>query len=134
MIVVSAFHQRNGFALKASHLAVGQDRLQSIANFDSRTVILNGVENQDAAIGGLCADAPLVEEIDRVTFDVGAVERIDGDERDLGVGFVVDLMAEVFDLTFCALVEHSGEIVDVAGGLEIFDRLGPRGDSQGHDE
>ena len=68
-----------------------------------------------------------MEKIDGITFDVGAVEGIDRDESDLGVGFLVDLMADVLNLGRCAGIEDVGEIIDVAGGLEVFDRLGVRG-------
>ena len=96
----------------------GKNRFEAVADFDAGAMILDRVENQDAAIGRFAADAPLVEEIDGITFDVGAVERIDRHDRDLGVGFLVDLTAEIFNLGNCVGIENVGEIVDVAGGLE----------------
>ena len=134
LAVIFAAHQRDGFALKASYFAIGQNRFQAIADFNAGAVIPDGVENQDSAIGRFAADSPLMEKIDGITFDVGAVQGIDRDESDLRVGFLVDLMADVLNLSRCIGVEDVGEIIDVAGGLEVFDRLGVRGETQGYDQ
>jgi len=75
-----------------------------------------------------------MEKIDGITFDVGAVQCIDRDESDLSVGLIVDLMAEVFYVGSRAGIEDVGEIVDVAGGLEVFDRLGVRGHAEQENE
>ena len=48
--------------------------------------------------------------------------------------FVVNLVADVFDLIRCALIEDVGEIVDVTGGLEVLDRFSACGDSQRYDD
>jgi len=49
---------------------------------------------------------------------------VDGDDGDLSVGFFVDLTADVAHLRGGVRVEYVGEVVDVAGGLELRDRLG----------
>jgi len=134
LAVIFAAHERNGFALKASHLAIGQNRFEAIAHLNAGAVIADGIKDQDSAIGRFAADSPLMEKIDGITFDVGAVEGIDRDESDLGVGFLVDLMAEIFNLGSRAGIEDVGEVVDVAGGLEILDGLGPRGKAQYHND
>jgi hypothetical protein len=131
LAVLFGAHQRNRFALKAAGLAVGQYRFETVADFDAGAMILNGVENQDAAIR-FTSHTPFLSKIDRVTFDVGAVERVDGDQRDLGVGFLLNLPADVVDLGDRVLVEDVGEVVDVAGGLELGNGLGERGEAQQH--
>lgn len=134
LVVTFGSHQRDGFTLEASYLAVGKDGFETISDFDAGAVVANGVKDQDALIGGFCTDTPLVEKINGIALDVGAVERIDRDYGDLRVGFFVDLMADIRHLRSCALVEDVGEIVDVAGGLEVFNRLGVRGDGERENE
>src|SRR5271165_342841 len=130
LAVVAAAHQRDDLTLEAADLTIGENRLQPIANFNAITVILDYVEDQHAAVGRLRADAPLVEKIDGIALDVGAVERVDGDYGDLRMGFVVDLVADVFHLRGCAGVDDVGEIVDIAGGLELRDGLSPGGERE----
>ena len=72
--VIVAAHQRDGFALKAAYLAVRQDRFQPVADFDARPVIADRIQNQNAVIGGLLADAPLLKQIDGKALDVGAIQ------------------------------------------------------------
>ena len=71
--------------------------------------------------------APLMKKIDRVTFDFFPVQRMDGYNRDLGMRLLVDLPADLVDLCNGVLIENVGKIVDVARGLELGDRFGPRG-------
>jgi len=134
LAIVFAAHQWNGFTLEASYLAVGQDRLQTVSHFNTRPVVFDCVKDQDATVRGFRADAPLVEKVDGVAFDIRAVERIDGNNGDLGMSFFVNLAAKVFDLRFGGLIEDAGEIVDIAGGLELRDGLGPGNDGQRYSE
>jgi hypothetical protein len=41
-------------------------------------------------------------------------------------------MAEIFDLAGRSLIEDVCEVVDIAGRLELRNRLGPRDDRQQH--
>ncbi len=91
------------------------------------------IEDQDTAVGRLTADSPLFEEIDGITLDIGAVERIDRDQRDLRVRFFIDLTAGIANLRNGVRIEDVREIVDVAGGLELRDGFGPRSDRQQKD-
>ena len=134
LTVISALHQRDGFALEAAYLAVGQDGFKAVSDFDAGAAVADRVQDQNAVIGGFGADAPLVEEIDGIAIDVGAVQSIDGDYGDLRVGFLVDLAADVFHLADCAGIEDMREIIDVAGGLEIFNRLGVRAEAKRENE
>ena len=125
-VVVPAPHQRNGFALKTADLAIGQNRLQSVTHFNASAVIPDGVKDQNPAIGGFRADPPFLEEVDRVTLDVGPIQGIDGHDGNLGVSLFVDLPADVRDLCRRIRAENVREIVDVTCGLELRNRLCPR--------
>ena len=59
--VIVAAHQRDGFPLKTTYLAVRQDGFQAVADFNARPPIADGIENQNPAIGGLLPDAPLFQ-------------------------------------------------------------------------
>ena len=114
-----AAHQRDGLALKASHFSIGENRLETVAYFHTRAVILNCVQDQDATIGGLGPDSPFLEKIHSVGLDIGAVKRFDRHHRDLCVRFFLDLAAEIGQLRDSVLVKNMGEIVDVARRLEL---------------
>src|SRR5579862_476459 len=79
LTVISTAHQRNGFTLKATGFAVGKNRLKAVADLNACAVVLNRIENQDAAIMPFSAHAPFLSKIDRVILDVGTVESVDGD-------------------------------------------------------
>ena len=128
--VVAAAHQGDGFALKASDLAIWEDRLEAVSDFNAGTAVSGGVEDQDSTVGRLRSDSPLVKKIDGVALDVSPIECVDGDYGDLGVGFVVDLLADVFHLRCCGLIDNVCEVVDVAGGFEFFDGLGVDADRE----
>ena len=51
-----------------------------------------------------------------IALDVGAIEGIDRDERDLGVSLFIDLPADVGDLRGRVRIQNMGEIIDVTGG------------------
>jgi len=117
--VVTAAHERNHFALKAAHLAIGQNRLQSVSGLNARTVILDRVKNQNAAVSGLAADPPLLEEINSIRLNVAAIQRIDGHHGDLGMSVVIDLPTDVLHLSDCLRLKNVGEVVNVAGWMEL---------------
>jgi hypothetical protein len=121
--VILAPHQRYGFPLKAAYLAIRQDGFETIAHFNARPVIADGVENQNSAIGGPLADAPLLIQIDGKSLDVGTIQSIDGYDCDLCMRFLVDLLTDLFHLRVGVGVQDLCEVVDVAGGLGEFGNL-----------
>ena len=80
-------------------------------------MVLDGEDHDDALVGGLGADLPVVFERGGEGVDVLAVEGFDGDDFDGGVGAGVDLPGEVFDVFLGGGVDDVGEVADVAGGL-----------------
>ncbi len=126
LAIVAGAHEWDRFALKSADLAVGQDGLEPVANLDAGAVIVDGIQNQNAAVGGLAAYSPLMEEVDGVAFDIGAIERVNGDDGDLGVRLLVDFAADVVHLRDGVLVQNVSEIVDVIGGFELSDGFGLR--------
>jgi len=80
-------------------------------------VVVDGVENKDAAIGLLGADAPFGGEIERVVDDGLAVGGGDSDDGDLRVGFLIHFGAERGDLIAGLRGQNVGQIGNVAGGL-----------------
>ena len=102
-VIVALAEDGDGFATEAANFAVGEDGLQAVAYLGPVFVVVDGEENQDAAIGLLGTDAPLCGQVESVVDDWLAVGGGDGDYGDLCVGFLVDFGAE------------SGELV--AGGL-----------------
>ena len=70
-------------------------------------------------ICALVADAPFLEQINREALDIGAIQRIDGYQRDLGVRLFVDLLAGVVDLRNRVRIKNVREIIDVSGRLQL---------------
>jgi hypothetical protein len=119
LVVLAVLHQRDGFPLKSTDLAVRQNRFQAIPDLNPRAMILNCIKNQYASVGLLRTDAPSMEKIYCIALDVISIERINRDKRDLCSRFVVHLVAKVFYLGFSAGVENVREVVDVAGRLKL---------------
>ncbi len=126
LVIAPTPHKRDGLPLEASDFAIRQNRLQSIANLDASTVVVDRIKDQHSAIGGFASDPPLMEQIDGVTFDVAAIERMNGHYGDLGMGFFVNLPADFFDLRDGIRVQNMCEIVDVATGFQFRNRFGLR--------
>ena len=122
-VVVILPQQRDRLAAKASDLAISQDRLQPVADFDAVFVVLHRQQDQDSVVRGFAADSPLLVQGDGVALNVGAVERIYGDHGNLRVRFLVELLADVVELRDGGLIEDVGEVVDVVGGAQLGDGL-----------
>ena len=84
-------------------------------------MILNRVENQNSPVGFLPADAPLLEQVNRVALDILAVQSINCYEGDLRVRFFVQLAANVLDLGLGRWVQDVSKVVDVTGRLKLRD-------------
>ena len=121
LAVIACPHDRDGFPLKSPYFSVRQYRFQAVANFNTGAMVVDGVKNQYAAIRRLAAYAPLMEQIDGVTFDIGAVERLDGHYGDLRMRFLIDLKADLVHLRDRALIQNAGKIIDVIGILQLSD-------------
>jgi hypothetical protein len=125
-LVVVLPEQRDRLAANASHFSVGQDRLQSVADFDAVSVVLRRQEDQDSMVCSFAADAPLLVQGDGIAFYVGSVQRIYCDYSGLSMRFLIELLADVIQLRDGGRVENVGEIVDVVGGTQLRDRLCPK--------
>ncbi len=122
-VVVILPEQRDGLAANGSNLAVGQNRLQAVADFDAVFPVLHRQQDQDSVVGGLAADAPLLVQGDGVALYVRTVQGIYRDHGNLCVRFLVELLADVVQLRDGGRVQNVGEIVDVVGGTQLGDGL-----------
>ncbi len=122
-VVVILPQQRDRFAAKASDLAIGQDRLQPVADFDAVFAVLHRQQDQHSVVRGFAANAPLLVQGDGVALNVCTVEGIYGDHGNLRMGFLVELLADVIELPDGGLIEDVGKVVDVIGGAQLGDGL-----------
>ena len=111
--VVVLAQKWNRFAAESPYFAIRQNRFQPVANLGSVAVFLCGQQDQHTAICGFAADSPFLVQIDGIALDIGAIERLNGDNGDLRMRLLVDLPADVIELRDCGLVENVREIVDV---------------------
>lgn len=121
--VIAVAHQRYRFTLKAAYFSIGQDRFQTITDFNTGAPIPNGVQNENSPICCFAAYTPFLEEVDRITLNIGAIEGVDRDHGNLGMGPLLDLAADVIHLRDRILVKNMREIVDVVGCPQLRDRL-----------
>jgi hypothetical protein len=121
-VVISLAKDGDGFAAEAADFAVGKDAFEAVADLSPIFVVVGGVEDEDAAADLLGADAPFCGEIIGIVEGGLVADGGDGDDGDLGFGFLVDLGAEGGELGFGVGGEDVGEVADVAegpvGGLE----------------
>ncbi len=117
---------RHHLAADIPHFAVGQDAFQPKSHVDLPLVIVDGQQDQDAAVGALLADLPLVFKAAGIILPVIAIERMHRDHRNLRIGLgVVKLAADVVDAGDRRRREHMSIIADVIGRLgQVLDPFG----------
>jgi len=93
-VVVVLAEDGDGFAAEAAYLAVGKDGFEAVANLGPIFVVVDGEEDEDAAIGLFGTYVPLSRQVEGVVLDGLTVGGGDGNYGDLGVGFLVDFGAE----------------------------------------
>jgi len=93
-VIVALAEDGDGFAAEAADFAVGKDGFQAVSYLGPIPVVIDGEENEDAAIGLFGTYAPLGGQVDGVVLDGLTVCCGDGHYGDLGVGFLVELGAE----------------------------------------
>jgi hypothetical protein len=124
--VVILSEQRDGLAAKASDFSIGQNRLQSVADFDAVFSVLHGQKDEDAVVRGFAADAPLLVQVDRVALNVRPIQGVHRDYGNLRMRLLVELLADVIELRDGVLIENVGKVVDVIGGVQLGDRFCPK--------
>src|SRR5262249_17364872 len=95
-IVVGGFEFGHHLAADVSGLGVVENSLKTVAHLNAVLVVLDGKENQNASVGLLLADLPVVKELVRELFNGSAVKRVNRNYEDLCFGLVMYLAAECF--------------------------------------
>ena len=126
LAIFASSHERDGFPSKSAHLPIGQNRLKPVGDFSPIATVIDRVQDQHSAVGGLAADSPFLKKVDRVIVNLDAVSRMDSHHRDLGMSFLIDLPADFIHLRDRVLVQNVGKVVDVIRGFEFCDRFGLR--------
>jgi hypothetical protein len=93
-------------------------------------VVINGIQDEHPAVGGLASHAPLMKKIHRVTFNIGTIQGLDAHNGDLGMCLLVNLPADLIHLRDRVLIQNVREVIDVVGGFELSDRFGSRSQNQ----
>src|SRR5271154_4328889 len=131
-VVVASLHGRHHGAADVAYLGVVQDAFEAVAHLDAALGGAHDEQHQDAAIGALGADLPLLFESGgelfyRLRAAVVPLDGLDGDDGDLGVRLPIDLEAEIVDAVDGLRRQNAGEVVDVAGrGGQLGHLLGAR--------
>lgn len=125
-VVIPCLQLRNDGAPDDADLAVGENAFEAVAGLNAASAVLNGEQQDDAAISSLGADLPLVFERGGEVFDWLAVERLYRDHGNLRVGLAIDLKAKGIQVLDGLRRKNTGEITDVVGGLgKVLNALGP---------
>ena len=93
-VVVALAQQRNHAASETAHLAVRKDGFEAVANLGPVLVIIRGQQDHHAAVRPLVPHAPLLEKVIGEVFHRVTFQSLDGDHRNLGLGFLIDLRAQ----------------------------------------
>ena len=72
-----------------ANFGVGEDSLEAEADFNAAFAVLDGEDHDQAAVGAFFTDLPLLFEAIGPIVYIVAVEGLDGDDFDLGVGLGV---------------------------------------------
>jgi len=118
-VVVLLAEVGNHLAADAADLAVGQDALEAVADFNAVLVVVDREEDEDAAVCALGADLPAFFQFVDEVIDVLIADALDGDDCNLRVGTLVDLAAEQGEGLDGLRGEDAGEVVDVAAWLQL---------------
>ncbi|OPZ89007.1 MAG: hypothetical protein BWY73_01585 [candidate division TA06 bacterium ADurb.Bin417] len=95
--------------------AVGNAAFQAVADLDPDLVLGHGHQDEDAVVLLLLADAPAVEELVGVAFQVGPLEAGNDGHADLGARLRLDPAGQRLEFLPFPLLEGPGEIVDITG-------------------
>jgi len=118
-VVIARSKPGHHLAAEAAHYAVRKNRLQPVAHFNIIFVVSDSEQDEHPAVVVLVANAPALEELISEVGSLQAFERVDGNDSNLGVSFLINFGAKRGQLLLGLLAEHPGEVVDVALGFEL---------------
>ncbi len=135
-IVIALAQIRHHFAADRSDFTVGQNSFQAVSDFKPVMVVVGRNQEKQAAVGTLRPHLPLFFQPHGEIVNGVIAGRMDGHDGNLGVGLVIDFCAKRFQAAARRCRQHPGEIVHIAGGLQIADlfRSGGQGKQQWGDE
>ena len=118
-VVIMGLQRRDHGPADVPDLGIVQDAFEAVADFDEVMAVLNGDEHEDAAVGTLLANLPLVFQAIGEVGLVVAVKVLKDDDGDLGVELrrVVKLAAQAVKTGDGFRRQNVGEVGNVVGGL-----------------
>ena len=125
-VVIALPQPGDGLTAKVSHPRIRQDGFQSVAHLDAIATIPDDEKHEHASVACFVADAPLLKQVYGVVLNLLAVQGVDRNHGDLGVGFGIDLLADCVQLVDRGRIEHVRKVIDIVGRMELRDRLGAR--------
>ncbi len=124
--VIAIAQLGNRLAPEAADFSIWQYRLESVANFNAVPAILHRKQDQNTSVRGLAADSPLLEKLDSISLDIGTLERVNCDHRNLSVRLLIDLPADAVDSRNRVPVHDVSEVVNVISGMQLRHGFGLR--------
>jgi protoheme IX farnesyltransferase len=115
--VVGLLEKRHHVPPDVADLGIVELTFKSVADVDPPLVVVDGEEHDNAFIRPLAPYAP------RIRYPLGelrggaSLQLVDGHDGNLGAGFLVKCRALRLNRRLRILVEHSGVVAHVAGGL-----------------
>src|SRR5579871_2116270 len=117
--VVPLPQYRPDSAQNAAGVSIGDDRLQTVANFGPLFVILEGKDQEDPFVFAFLADAPLPVDGISDVINVVAFQGLYRHEGHLHTCGLFHTSGVRFECAGAARIQSSGKIVDVALRLEL---------------
>ena len=124
--VVALAQPRHHVAPETAHLAVRKNGLESVADLGPVLVVADGHEDHYAPVRALVTHPPFLKQVIGEVLHGVAIQGLDGNHRDLGLGFLVDFGRELRYLRHGRGVKYAGEIVDVSLYVELLPLLSGR--------
>ena len=118
--VISLAEKGNHGAASVTRARVVDDGLETVADFGPIFAFRWCDQEEDAAIVFFAADAELFEELVAVLLDSFPFERAHRDDGHLRAGFLFELGAEIFEAGLGVRANYTGQVGNVAGGMDIF--------------
>jgi small subunit ribosomal protein S20 len=113
--------QRNHLPSEIADHPIGEDGLEAVADLGAIPVVVDCQQDEHAAVLALGACAPFIEQpIGEIVFGI-AFQGMDGNHGDLGIGLLVEFLAERGQGLARAGIQDAGKVIDIALGSELFD-------------
>jgi hypothetical protein len=123
-VIIALAEKRDHGAASVAGASIIYHRLQAVTDLRPILPVVWRHEQHHTIVLFLLSDSELLEKVVRVGLYVIAIQRFDGDDRELRAGFLFEFGGEGFQLRFSLWLNDTCEICYVAGGAQVLEVVG----------